>query len=96
MILTGDFNVPSHLDWTAATASTHFDRVVDWPATHFVQDAGFVDSFRTVHPDPAAVPGNTWSPLYPRRDGATGVIEPQDRIDFVFVNGLAVEADGLG
>ena len=85
VILTGDFNVPSHLDWTAATASTHFDRVVDWPATHFVQDAGFVDSFRTVHPDPAAVPGNTWSPLYPRRDGATGVIEPQDRIDFVFV-----------
>jgi len=91
VVLTGDFNVPSHRDWTAATASTHFERVVAWPATVRVEQDGFVDTFRIAHPDPAAVPGNTWSPLYPFRDGATGEVEPQDRIDFVFLRGSRLQ-----
>ncbi|MFC7742143.1 hypothetical protein ACFQXA_16065 [Nocardiopsis composta] len=50
-------------------------------------EAGLTDSFREAHPDPVAEPGITWSPLFPRRDGATGAEEPQDRIDFVYYAG---------
>ncbi|MFC7614547.1 hypothetical protein ACFQV2_14450 [Actinokineospora soli] len=37
-----------------------------------------------VHPNPLTVPGNTWSPVYPKHNGSTGADEPQDRIDFVY------------
>jgi exonuclease III len=84
VFLTGDFNCPSHLDWTAATASSHgCTGAVAWPVSILVTGAGFKDSFRTLHPDPVAHPGNTWSTIH--RDG-----EPQDRIDFAYHMGNGV------
>lgn len=81
VLLTGDFNVPSHLDWTAATALTHGGiGPVAWPVTLCVEKAGLLDSFRVLHPDPATVAGNSWSTL---QKGT----EPQDRIDFIFYKG---------
>jgi len=80
-ILAGDFNSPSHLDWTAATASTHCGYTIDWPTTKAFEAGGFADSFRTAHPDPVADPGTTWSPEYPPP-------EPQDRIDYVLYRGV--------
>lgn len=80
VIVAGDFNCPSHQDWTAANAFRHYGHVVDWPVTRRLTDAGLIDSFREVHPDPVAVPGPTWSPLYTEA-------EPQDRIDFIFYKG---------
>lgn len=80
VLLTGDFNAPSHLDWTPATAASHGGvSGVAWPASTAVHHAGMLDSFRVIHPDPAAVPGNSWSPLY------TG--DAADRIDFVYYKG---------
>jgi endonuclease/exonuclease/phosphatase family metal-dependent hydrolase len=84
MFLTGDFNEPSHRDWTAAVASARKCPVpVEWPATSAVEVAGFVDALRTVYPDPVLRPGYTWTPT-------THVTDPKDRhdrIDFVFVRG---------
>lgn len=81
VILTGDFNVPSHLDWTAATATSHGGvGPVPWPESLLVERAGLRDSFRVAHPDPAATPGNTWSTIH-KED------EPQDRIDFIYFAG---------
>ncbi|MBB5353485.1 endonuclease/exonuclease/phosphatase family metal-dependent hydrolase [Haloferula luteola] len=77
LILTGDFNVPSYLDWKGAL---HGGRTVDWPETHCFAAAGLMDSFRQVHPDPAVEPGTTWSAIH--KDG-----EPQDRIDFILYKG---------
>lgn len=80
VILAGDFNAPSHLDWTPATAASHGGvGNVAWPTSTAVIQAGLVDSFRVIHPDPAAVPGNSWSPLF-AGDAA-------DRIDFVYFKG---------
>lgn len=95
VILGGDFNSPSHLDWVGATAHKHcgYDHV-DWPATQLPADAGFLDSFRMAHPDPAADPGTTWSPIYPRHQGATGRKEPQDRIDFLLYDGAPLGVAG--
>ena len=81
VFLTGDLNCPSHLDWTPANASAHYGKVVQWPVTVAVANAGMADSFRQIHPNPVSQPGITWSPIY--NNGA----EPQDRIDFVFHKG---------
>ena len=54
VFLTGDFNSPSHLDWTPAVAQARADvpYPVLWPASATLAGAGFVDSYRAVHPDP--------------------------------------------
>lgn len=84
VLLVGDFNTPSHLDWTAATKDSLCGYgPVERPATKIIEDAGMKDSYRVAHPDPKAVPGDTWSPIYPRHDGSTGEPESQDRIDYV-------------
>lgn len=84
VLLTGDFNVPSHLDWTTATSSTHGGvGAVAWPVSTRIQAAGLHDSFRVAHPDPVAVPGNSWSSIH--KDA-----EPGDRIDFIYHKGKAL------
>lgn len=84
VVLTGDFNVPSHLDWTVATAAEHGGiGAVAWPESLHLAQAGFTDSFRLKHPDPAAAPGTTWSAIH--KAG-----EPQDRIDFIYHKGAGL------
>jgi Exonuclease III len=84
VFLTGDFNAPSHLDWTAATAEQHGGvGPVAWPESLRVVQAGLVDSFRAMHPDPVLEPGNSWSTIHKGT-------EPQDRIDFVYHRGKAL------
>ncbi|MGW7242749.1 HAD-IA family hydrolase [Streptomyces sp. NPDC054804] len=80
VVLVGDFNCPSHLDWTD----------VEWPVTRAAEQAGFRDSYREVHPDPVTAPGHTWSPIHPVREDGSGRPEPQDRIDYVLHRGLRV------
>ncbi|MER5620638.1 endonuclease/exonuclease/phosphatase family protein [Streptosporangium sp. NPDC002544] len=92
VLLTGDFNAPSHLDWTPATRRCGYDSVA-WPASVLPEKAGLKDSYRVAHPDPVAAPGITWSPIYPTftggygHDAHKGEPEPQDRIDFVHYAG---------
>ncbi|SFD52416.1 endonuclease/exonuclease/phosphatase family protein [Streptomyces aidingensis] len=81
VILLGDFNSPSHRDWTTAVQKSGFR---NWPATLLLERAGMRDTYRTAHPDPRTHPGETWSPT-DRWSGARP--EPQDRIDFVFCKG---------
>lgn len=80
VVLVGDFNCPSHLDWPD----------VAWPVTRAAEDAGFADSYRDAHPDPATEPGHTWSPIHPVHEDGGGRPEPQDRIDYVLHRGLTV------
>jgi endonuclease/exonuclease/phosphatase family metal-dependent hydrolase len=87
VFLTGDFNSPSYLDWTQAVADVRADvpYPVPWPASAALAAAGFVDSYRTVHPDPVADPGYTWTPGGP--EGRTDDVF--DRIDWVLSAGPA-------
>ncbi|WP_422932100.1 endonuclease/exonuclease/phosphatase family protein [Singulisphaera sp. PoT] len=81
-VLTGDFNEPSHRDWTEATAKAKLCPIeVEWPSTKSVEDAGFVDSYRAIHPDPLKSRGLTWTPTTKADDPK----DHHDRIDFVFV-----------
>ena len=93
VFLTGDFNAPSHQDWTEAAVGTRpFLRyAVDWPVSRAVVDAGFKDSWREVHVDPVAEPGLTWwAGRPPLASYAPGDNDPQDRIDFVWYSGPAI------
>ena len=82
-LLTGDFNTPSHLDWTAAVvgAREQVRYAVPWPVTEAVAAAGFQDAYRATHPDPVAAPGITWTfgTPFPRLAPDLAV----DRIDMI-------------
>ncbi|MHA7958689.1 HAD-IA family hydrolase [Streptomyces sp. L500] len=91
VLLLGDFNAPSHLDWTEPAAPLHGGYgPVAWPVSKAAEEAGLRDSYRTAHPDPVSEPGATWSPLHPLHEDGSGRAEPQDRIDYVLFAG-----DGL-
>ena len=88
--LVGDFNSPSHLDWTDAAATAFPQRVkfpLAWPVSSALARAGIRDSYREAHPDPVAWPGLTWTAGTPPPR-----IRPQetvDRIDWVMATGPA-------
>lgn len=89
VILTGDFNTPSHHDWTdAAIKARGLPFAVDWPATKVIETAGLQDSFFVAHPDPVANPGLTWTPGRPVPILPDG--ETHDRIDRVYAGNATV------
>ena len=96
-ILAGDFNSPSHLDWTLDVANMRpaVKYPVVWPESKLLADNGFIDSYRAVHPDPVAKPGFTWTPGYPYP-----FVRPQethDRIDYLYAIGAkAVKSEIIG
>lgn len=79
VFLTGDFNEPSHLDWTTAAASKgkNFGQVVEWPVSNAIVSAGLVDSYRQFLPDVLDAPGITWTTEETEN-------EVYDRIDLVY------------
>lgn len=90
IIFGGDFNEPSWIDWGESTkdSADHHGVVINWPATTRLHEAGFVDAYRAVNPNPLTHPGYTypsyndsvpsekitWAPLSDERD----------RIDYIF------------
>ncbi|WP_433260940.1 endonuclease/exonuclease/phosphatase family protein [Actinosynnema sp. CS-041913] len=92
VLLVGDFNAPSHLDWTATTRRCGYGDV-PWPTSVLPLRASLRDSYRVANRNPVTAPGATWSPVYPvftggyGHDSHKGEPEPQDRIDFVYYAG---------
>ncbi len=80
IILGGDFNSPSHLDWIESTKESHYGKVVEWPVSKLIIDHGYTDSFREANPDPTKTMEGTWGFL------SSGHII-SDRIDFVYSKG---------
>jgi exodeoxyribonuclease-3 len=90
----GDFNEPSHWDWTEkAVKAGHQPMVVDYPTTKAVEAEGFVDTFRMAFPDEVAKPGITWTPTTDPTDKE----DHHDRIDFILARskGLKVISAGI-
>jgi endonuclease/exonuclease/phosphatase family metal-dependent hydrolase len=57
LIVAGDFNCPSHLDYIEETKDLHHGWVVEWPATKMLADAGLTDSYRELYPNVTQNPG---------------------------------------
>ena len=105
IFLVGDFNEPSHLDWTEHYARNGTDRWVDnptgtplrlpvrWPGSVLLENIGMIDSFRQFHTDEVKKPGNTWTPSYPERTPGRRPYGDQvlDRIDRVYHHGKNVK-----
>ncbi|WP_353124999.1 endonuclease/exonuclease/phosphatase family protein [Parapedobacter pyrenivorans] len=84
VIICGDFNTGSHLDWVPETRHLNGGYVMPFPATLLMEQWGFIDSFREIHPDPMTMRGITWSPAFPQAF--------QDRIDYIFYRGNSLKA----
>lgn len=94
VFLTGDFNVPSHFDWTEETAEASdedFRVALDWPVSVELDELGFRDTYRETFPDPVTHPAYTWTPGYPPPEVTDD--EVHDRIDFVYAAGPSTTTD---
>jgi len=92
VFLTGDFNEPSHLDWTERAAQAgHVPLKVEFPTSQALAAAGLVDCFRADRPDETRQRGNTWTPIKAEDDPA----ERHDRIDFVYFAGQGAALSGV-
>jgi endonuclease/exonuclease/phosphatase family metal-dependent hydrolase len=82
VVLTGDFNQPSSVDYGSGTVGTRpgVAEPVAWPVSEALFDIGFRDTYREIHPDPVAIPGATHG--FSKRDPRAG-----ERIDYVYAGG---------
>ena len=80
IIIGGDFNSGSHLDWIESTREYHYGKVVEWPVSKLMKERGYTDSFREAHPDPTLTLDGTWGFL------SDDIIS--DRIDFIYYKGI--------
>jgi endonuclease/exonuclease/phosphatase family metal-dependent hydrolase len=87
LFLTGDFNAPSHLDWTEETVKLrpHMHYAFDWPSSRAMTDIGLRDTYREVYPNPVTHPGITFTPGMPSPQVPKN--QNLDRIDFLYASG---------
>lgn len=79
IVIAGDFNSGSHLDWVESTRDVHYDKIVEWPVSKLMIDHGYTDSFREANTDPLKTLDGTW-----------GFLDDEiisDRIDFIYFKG---------
>ncbi|QDU83166.1 hypothetical protein Pla163_02630 [Planctomycetes bacterium Pla163] len=74
VVLAGDFNAMSHLDYGEA-AIDQYGVALRWPTSELMARAGFRDAYRELHPVVDRAADATWTPRFPEQE--------QDRIDFV-------------
>jgi len=85
VIVAGDFNSGSHLDWTARAASLHYGYgPVDFPISKLMLQRGYTDTYRTLYPDEVTYPGGTFAAIYGHMQTS--------RIDYIYSKGLGLKA----
>lgn len=81
IIIGGDFNEPSYLDWTKKNKDFGFCPVeVNFPSTYILENIGLIDCYRYINPDEVMNQGLTWP------DRVINYSFRSDRIDMTFVN----------
>ena len=87
LLVGGDWNCPSHLDWTVDTTRVYKRRrALQLPVSTAMQTAGFTDTFRELYPNPVQHPGITWSPMFRTKgEGAEKEDQCFDRIDRLYM-----------
>lgn len=85
LILGGDFNSLSHLDWTPETANyfDHAGQVIAWPVSKALADAGYVDTYRAINPCALTAPGISY--MFDRWAREVRQI----RLDYIYAKGAA-------
>ena len=84
IIIAGNFNTGSHLDWTERNKKNKNGLVIPFSLSKMLEQNGFIDSYREIHKDEINHPGNTWSPLFKETFS--------DRIDYIYYKGPDIKA----
>lgn len=90
IIIGGDFNEPSFLDWTEETKNTldHNGLVIPWTVSVMLYANGYRDAYREIYPNPVTHPGITYpsdNPLMPTNKLSwTPEADERERIDFIY------------
>ncbi|WP_034044955.1 endonuclease/exonuclease/phosphatase family protein [Wocania ichthyoenteri] len=90
VLLAGDFNEPSHLDWIEATKDLfdHNGTIVPWHSSVTLQQNKYLDAYRVKYPNPVTHPGFTWAAYNINVELSKLVWTPEaddrDRIDFIY------------
>lgn len=98
ILLGGDFNEPSHLDWTEKNKDLydHNGMVIPWTVTTLLEANGFIDSYREIYSDPITHPGFTYPSDNPLKEPGKLTWAPnadeRERIDFIFYQGTGLKA----
>lgn len=82
VIVGGDFNSGSHLDWTERAAHHHFGYVADLPVSKYMLDKGYTDTFRALNPDEVVRPEGTFAVIFGHLQNS--------RIDFIYYKGAGI------
>jgi exonuclease III len=95
VILMGDFNEPSFLDWTENTKNMfdHNGAVIAWHNSKKLNENGFIDTYREFYPNEITNPGFTW-PSYAAIEKSTSwapLADERDRVDFILFKGSGVK-----
>ncbi|MFV0312176.1 MAG: endonuclease/exonuclease/phosphatase family protein [Dysgonomonas sp.] len=90
ILLGGDFNEPSFLDWTQKTKDLfdHNGLIVPWTVSTMLYANGYVDAYRELYPDPVTHPGFTYPMDNPLVEVKKLTWAPEaderERIDFIY------------
>lgn len=88
--LGGDFNEPSHQDWTEETKDLydHHGFVIPWTVPVLLDEAGLKDAYREFYPDVLNYPGFTYPSDNPAKPADKITWAPKaderDRIDYIW------------
>ena len=90
IIVGGDFNEPSHLDWVESTKDSfdHNGVIYAWDCSTLLYENGFRDAYREIYPDPSSHPGFTFPSNNEHMEVQKLTWAPdadeQERIDFIY------------
>lgn len=89
VVLGGDYNEPSFLDWTEEMKDRldHNGLVIPWTVSIMLAANGYIDTYREAYPDPVTHPGITYpsdNPLMPTNKLSWAPeADERERIDFI-------------
>ena len=83
VIIGGDFNSCSHLDWTKRASHLHYGYTADrLPVSRYMIKQGYTDTFRSIHTNEVERPEGTYAVIFGHRQTA--------RIDFIYYKGNGI------
>lgn len=93
VIIGGDFNEPSWLDWKEETKDLydHNGLIIPWTTTKILEEHQYKDAYRVKYPSAVTHPGFTWVADNSSKEIGELAWAPKaderDRIDFIFFKG---------
>ncbi len=89
LLVGGDWNCSSHLDWTDDGGYHYWRRELPLVISRLVEGAGFIDTYRFVRPTVGPF-DNTWTPRQDKRDN--GMRDLPERIDRLYLRNAGGKA----